>query len=382
MQQQSVLVGISGGVDSAVSAWLLQQQGYRVKGVFMRNWDDDGGAYCTAQQDFLDACKAAEHLGIELTTANFTTQYKEQVFAACLAMFKRGLTPNPDVWCNSYIKFGAFLDYAVDKADFIATGHYARLHRDANGIMHLLRAVDNAKDQSYFLHQLSQRQLARSLFPLGTWRKADVRHQAQALGLANHNRPDSTGICFIGERPFTSFLREYLPEQPGEMVDSQGKILGQHNGLAFYTLGQRKGLGIGGSKDGSDKPWYVAGKDIEHNRLVVVQGDDHPFLYHSEALVEQMHWIGGNTAVQTFVEKKLFATIRYRQLPQACSISLEQVGNADALRVRFREPQKAVTPGQFAVFYLGEECLGGGILGLAPGFYGLQPMHPTLSNGF
>jgi len=362
---QTVIVGLSGGVDSAVSAWLLQQQGYRVSAVFMRNWDDDGGKYCTAQQDFLDACQVAEHLGIELAVANFTAEYKEKVFSQCLKLLKQGMTPNPDVWCNSQIKFGAFLDYVADRADLIATGHYARLRRDGDGVTHLLRARDERKDQSYFLHQLNQHQLSHCLFPLGEWHKTDVRAKAMEIGLSNFNRPDSTGICFIGERPFAEFLREHLPEEQGEMVDPQGKVVGQHQGLAFYTLGQRKGLGIGGSKNGNGEAWYVAGKDLERNQLVVVQGEDHPLLYGREVRVCPMHWINEKMDRKNLARDKVFATIRYRQAPMTCSAVFEEWDEESAacvLGVRFAEPQKAVTPGQFAVLYQGDECVGGGVI--------------------
>ena len=359
---KSVVVGLSGGVDSAVSAWLLQQQGYDVRAFFMRNWDDDGSPYCTAGQDFIDACGVAEFLGIPISVANFTREYKERVFNQCLELLKRGLTPNPDVWCNSQIKFGAFLDFIGDSADYVATGHYARVEREANSqaLTRLFRAVDATKDQSYFLHQLNQDQLGRCLFPLGTWHKSQVREKAQAIGLPNYNRPDSTGICFIGERPYADFLQEFLPKRPGDIVNPDGQVLGTHQGLYYYTLGQRKGLGIGGSRDGNGGAWYVAAKDNARNRLIVVQGEDHPLLYNDGLIIQSMHWIDDCFDRQKLVRAKAFATIRYRQQPQPCCVECKQEDGS--VELLFSEPQKAITPGQFAVIYVEDECVGGGMI--------------------
>lgn len=354
---QRVIVGLSGGVDSAVAALLMQQQGYAVEGLFMDNWEDEEDeTYCTAAQDFQDARQVCETLGIPLHKVSFAAEYRQRVFSYFLDEYAAGRTPNPDVLCNSEIKFKAFLDYALRLgADRIATGHYARSLSDAGGTR-LLKAHDVAKDQSYFLHAVPQAALARVLFPLGEIQKRDVRALAQAAGFANHAKKDSTGICFIGERRFAEFLARYLPAKPGEIRSLEGELLGIHQGLMYYTLGQRQGLGIGGRRDADDSPWYVANKDLQRNILVVVQGHDHPALLQDQLIATQLHWIGGHPPANEF---DCMAKSRYRQADQSCHIRVLEDQNCE---VGFDQPQRAMTPGQYAVFYLGDECLGGGVI--------------------
>ncbi len=297
MSRKRVVVGMSGGVDSSVAAWLLKQQGYDVVGLFMKNWeDDDDDEYCSTRQDLIDAAAAADVIGIELEAVNFAAEYKDRVFAEFLREYSAGRTPNPDVLCNAEIKFKAFLDHAIKLgAEHIATGHYARV-REREGQFELLRGVDPGKDQSYFLHRLNQAQLARTLFPVGDLLKPRVREIAREIGLPNAAKRDSTGICFIGERPFREFLNRYLPMQPGPIRDESGGVVGEHVGLAFYTLGQRKGIGLGGRRDGSGEPWFVARKDMESNTLWVVQGHDHPWLMSDRLTAIDAAWVSGRAA--------------------------------------------------------------------------------------
>ncbi|MBI5659677.1 MAG: tRNA 2-thiouridine(34) synthase MnmA [Nitrosomonadales bacterium] len=352
-----VVVGMSGGVDSSVSALLLKQRGCEVTGLFMKNWeDDDDDEYCSSREDLIDAVSAADVIGIPIEAVNFAKEYKERVFGYFLREYEAGRTPNPDILCNSEIKFKAFLDHATRLgADAIAMGHYARV-RERDGLFQLLKADDASKDQSYFLHRLNQAQLSGAMFPLGELLKTEVREIARKHGLANHAKRDSTGICFIGERPFREFLNRYLPTQPGDMVTHEGKRIGQHQGLAFYTLGQRQGLGIGGAKESSGEPWYVAGKDTGNNRLIVVQGHGHPALLRPSLDAVDLHWISGRAPDTA---RDYGATIRYRQHDAACRIAAL---SGDTAAFDFREPQWAVTPGQSAVVYDGEICLGGGII--------------------
>lgn len=353
-----VVVGLSGGVDSAVAAYLLKQQGYDVLGVFMKNWDDDDNTdQCTARQDFLDVLAVADVLGIEVEAVNFAAEYKERVFGYFLREYQAGRTPNPDILCNSEIKFKAFLEDAIKRgADYIATGHYVGRGEDANGQATLLRGLDTNKDQSYFLCRLSQAQIQPALFPLSELPKPEVRAIAQKIKLPNAAKKDSTGICFIGERNFREFLERYLPRQPGDMRTPEGKIVGQHLGLMYYTLGQRQGLGIGGQKNASEEPWFVAGKDMASNTLTVVQGHDHPLLLRSELLAQDLSWVSGN---MPDLNRAYTAKTRYRQQDAACALSLTDDGQ---LRVAFNTPQWAVTPGQSVVIYDGRVCLGGGII--------------------
>ncbi|MDP1926531.1 MAG: tRNA 2-thiouridine(34) synthase MnmA [Thiobacillus sp.] len=353
-----VVVGMSGGVDSAVAAYLLKQQGYDVLGVFMKNWDDDDNTeQCTARQDFLDVLAVADVLGIEVEAVNFAAEYKERVFSYFLAEYQAGRTPNPDVLCNAEIKFKAFLDDAIARgAEFIATGHYVGKGQDAAGRATLLRAADSNKDQSYFLYRLSQAQVQPALFPLAHLPKPEVRKIATQIGLPNAAKKDSTGICFIGERNFREFLERYLPRDPGEMRTPEGKCVGQHQGLMYYTLGQRQGLGIGGQKDGNDDPWFVASKDMDSNTLIVVQGHEHPLLKRSSLGAAQLNWISG---VAPDPERAYTAKTRYRQTDAACHITTLA---DDTLELAFDTPQWAVTPGQSVVLYEGEVCLGGGII--------------------
>ena len=354
---QRVVVGMSGGVDSSVAALLLKQQGYTVEGLFMDNWEDgEDETYCTAAQDFQDARQVCETLSIPLHKVNFAAEYRERVFRHFLDGYRSGCTPNPDVLCNSEIKFKAFLDYALRLgAQRIATGHYARTIAEGAEVK-LLKARDRAKDQSYFLHAVPKAALARSLFPLGGLLKSEVRRLALDAGFVNHAKKDSTGICFVGERRFTEFLGKYLPAQPGDIETAEGAKLGTHQGLMYYTLGQREGIGIGGRRDADAAPWYVADKDLERNALVVVQGHDHPRLMQAALTATDLRWVAGaapsaplHCAIKT----------RYRQTDQPCMLErLEQ----DRGYVRFDSPQRAVTPGQYAVFYTGEECLGGGVI--------------------
>jgi tRNA-specific 2-thiouridylase len=346
-----IVVGISGGVDSSVTALLLKRAGHDVLGLFMKNWEEDDTAeHCSAAEDLKAASAACERIGIELRTVNFATEYWDHVFENFLAEHRAGRTPNPDVLCNSEIKFKSFLEHALSfGADHIATGHYARIE-ESDGEFHLLKGLDPGKDQSYFLHAVGQAELARSLFPIGALPKTEVRRLAQEAGLANHDRKDSTGICFIGERDIKSFLARYLPHEPGEMRTPEGEIKGRHDGVMYYTIGQRQGLGIGGPGE----PWYVVGKDLARNVLYVAQGENHPALYSTGLTASTMHWVTGQAPVKT----RLSAKTRYRQADQACTLTLMD----DRVRVDFDVPQRAVTPGQSVVFYDGERCLGGGTI--------------------
>ncbi len=347
---ERVVVGLSGGVDSSVAALLLKRQGYEVVGVFMRNWEDD--AECPARQDFLDVLAVAEVIGIEVEAVNFAREYKERVFSYFLREYQAGRTPNPDVLCNAEIKFKAFLDYALSLgASRIATGHYAALW-ERDGRHQLLKARDTSKDQTYFLYRLNQAQLARSLFPLGGLLKSEVRAIAREAGLPTHAKKDSTGICFIGERDFREFLARYLPKQPGDIETPDGRRVGRHQGLMYYTIGQRQGLGIGGAGE----PWYVAGKDLERNVLIVVQGHDHPLLLRDRLEAADLSWIAG---APPDPDALYAAKTRYRQQEAPCRI--ESLAS-DRLTLRFETPQWAVTPGQSVVLYDGEVCLGGGII--------------------
>ena len=366
MAKKRVVIGMSGGVDSSVSAWLLKEQGYDVVGLFMKNWeDDDDSEYCSARQDWIDAASVADVVGVDIEAVNFASEYKDRVFAEFLREYQAGRTPNPDVLCNAEIKFKAFLDHAMKLgADLIATGHYARVRRvetgpDA-GRFQLLKALDASKDQSYFLHRLNQAQLSKTLFPLGEIPKTEVRKIAEKIGLPNAKKKDSTGICFIGERPFREFLNRYLSYRPGPMKTPDGTVVGEHVGLSFYTLGQRKGIGLGGMKayqnaQGSSDAWYVAKKDIENNTLYVAQGHDHPWLLSSSLSADQASWIAGHTPVT----RELSAKTRYRQADVPCTLA---DSHDQHFTLHFPNPQWAVTPGQSAVLYDGEVCVGGGII--------------------
>ncbi|HEY6897170.1 MAG TPA: tRNA 2-thiouridine(34) synthase MnmA [Rhodocyclaceae bacterium] len=354
----TVVVGLSGGVDSSVAALLLKQAGWKVIGLFMKNWeDDDDEEYCSSRQDLIDAVAAADTIGIDMEVVNFSAEYKDRVFAEFLREYQAGRTPNPDVLCNSEIKFKAFLDHAVRLgADRIATGHYAQV-REFQGEFQLLKAEDGNKDQSYFLYRLNQTQLAKALFPVGHLYKRDVRKLAEEAGLANHAKKDSTGICFIGERPFREFLQRYLPMQPGEIRDlDSDKLMGSHQGLMYHTLGQRDGLGIGGVKGAAELPWYVARKDMEKNVLYVVQGHDHPALLRDRLSAANLSWVSGRMPHTHWVYA---AKTRYRQPDAACDI--EAVDDARC-EVAFAAPQWAVTPGQSVVVYESRVCLGGGVI--------------------
>jgi len=359
-----VVVGMSGGVDSSVAAWVLKQQGYEVIGLFMKNWEDeDDSEYCSTRQDWLDAASVADQIGVDIEAVNFASEYKDRVFSEFLKEYAAGRTPNPDVMCNAEIKFKAFLDHAVSLgAQCIATGHYAQVRHDPkSGLVQLLKAVDETKDQSYFLHRLNQAQLSKSLFPLGQLRKTQVREMAHALNLTNAAKKDSTGICFIGERPFREFLNRYLPTDPGQILTDTGVEVGQHHGLAFYTLGQRKGLGIGGVKgyqnlDGTGATWYVGRKDLSNNILYVVAEHDHPWLLTQKLIAEQPSWVAGRTPA---CMHKISAKVRYRQNDVVAQL---QEAESERFSVIFTQSQWAVTPGQSAVLYDGEICLGGGII--------------------
>jgi len=362
-KKQRVVVGLSGGVDSAVSAHLLKQQGHEVIGIFMKNWeDDDDSEYCSTRQDFLDAASVADVLGIEIEHVNFAADYKDRVFAEFLREYQAGRTPNPDVLCNAEIKFKAFLDHAMRLgAEKIATGHYARV-REHDGRFELLKGLDPLKDQSYFLHRLNQAQLSKTWFPVGELPKTEVRRIAAEIALPNAAKKDSTGICFIGERPFREFLNRYLSNQPGPIKDDRGRVIGEHVGLSFYTLGQRKGIGIGGLKDkgamkgGSEHaPWFVARKDMAANTLYAVQGHDHPWLQSHALTADDASWVAGEPPEPGAMAAKT----RYRQADAACALD---GGSAAAFSLNFGAAQWAVTPGQSAVLYDGEVCLGGGVI--------------------
>jgi len=353
MASPLVILGMSGGVDSSVAAHLLLEQGYRVEGLFMVNWEEDEDGYCTAAADYQDARKVAENLGITLHKVNFAKQYRERVFQYFLDEYRGGRTPNPDVLCNREIKFGAYFDYAMRLgADFIATGHYARVEHSPR--VRLLKGVDSSKDQSYFLAAVSQTALEKTLFPIGALPKSEVRRIAKSLALPVHDKKDSTGICFIGERPFEEFLSKYLPAQPGIIETFDGEIIGKHRGLMFYTLGQRQGLGIGGTRNHAEAPWYVVDKDLSRNVLIVGQGANHPALFSDSLCASSLHWIADGSRGSTF---RCTAKVRYRQADQPCRVELSPDGNAE---VTFDQAQRAVTPGQFVVFYSGDECLGSG----------------------
>jgi tRNA-specific 2-thiouridylase len=357
MSRKRVAVGMSGGVDSSVAALLLKQQGYDVIGLFMKNWeDDDTDEYCSSRQDLIDAASVADIIGIPLEAVNFSAEYKERVFTHFLAEYKAGRTPNPDVLCNAEIKFKAFLDHAVGLgADFIATGHYAQV-RQIDGTFQLLKAEDGTKDQSYFLYRLTQSQLCKTMFPLGTLYKRDVRKIAMEYRLPNFAKKDSTGICFIGERPFRQFLNRYLPDEPGEIRTPDGMIVGRHHGLMYYTIGQRQGLGIGGTREGDGAPWFVSGKDMPANVLTVVQGHDHPDLYRSSVTATDLTWISGKIPRCNWVYA---SKTRYRQPDAPCAISRIDDGEC---AIEFAQPQWAVTPGQSVVVYESKVCLGGGVI--------------------
>jgi tRNA-uridine 2-sulfurtransferase len=362
--RKKIIVGMSGGVDSSVAALLLKRAGNEVIGLFMKNWeDDDDDRYCSTRQDLIDCAAVADVIGIELEAVNFAAEYKERVFRSFLAEYQGGRTPNPDVLCNAEIKFKAFLDHALALgAGRIATGHYAgvRAVREGEnaGRYELLKAADRSKDQSYFLHRLSQAQLASVVFPLAQLQKTEVRRIAKEAGLPVHAKKDSTGICFIGERPFREFLNRYLPHEPGAIRTSEGRVIGGHVGLAFYTIGQRKGMGVGGVKGGGaeGEAWYVAGKDMEKNELIVVNGHDHPLLQKDRLRAADLSWVSGSApdAAAAYAAKT-----RYRQTDAPCRISFL---DRDTCEFRFDQPQWALTPGQSAVLYQGEVCLGGGVI--------------------
>jgi len=376
MSKQRVVVGLSGGVDSAVTAHLLKSQGHEVIGIFMKNWeDDDDSEYCSSNIDFVDAAAVADVIGIEIEHVNFAAEYKDRVFAEFLREYQAGRTPNPDILCNAEIKFKAFLDHAMRLgAEKIATGHYARVRQNpANGLFELLKGLDPSKDQSYFLHRLNQAQLSRTLFPVGELHKTQVRQIALDMGLPNAKKKDSTGICFIGERPFREFLNRYIQKEPGPIRDGTGRAdsrgfgreLGQHQGLSFYTLGQRQGLGIGGIKakgaqkgGGEHAPWFVARKDMQRNTLWVVQGHDHPWLQSHGLTAQDASWIAGAPPAKT----EMAAKTRYRQSDAPCHVDS---ASPQAFALTFPEAQWAVTPGQSAVLYDGDVCLGGGVIASA-----------------
>lgn len=386
IRPQRVVVGLSGGVDSAVTAWLLKQQGHEVIGIFMKNWeDDDDSEFCSSRQDFLDAASVADVIGIEIEHVNFAADYKDRVFAEFLREYQAGRTPNPDVLCNAEIKFKAFLDHAMRLgAEKIATGHYARVRGVADASFEggqrfeLLKGLDPLKDQSYFLHRLNQAQLSKTMFPVGELPKTEVRRIADEIKLPNARKKDSTGICFIGERPFREFLNRYLANEPGPIRDDKGRKLGEHVGLSFYTLGQRKGIGIGGVKPekgasrgtagerlperggGDHEPWFVARKDLENNTLYVVQGHEHPWLQQHTLVADDLSWVDGRGP--QVGAQPMGAKTRYRQADAPCEVTGV---DAKSLQLSFAQAQWAVTPGQSAVLYQGDVCLGGGVIASA-----------------
>jgi len=359
-KQEKIIVGMSGGVDSSVSAYLLLQQGYRVEGLFMKNWEeDDTEEYCSASEDLADAQQVCDRLDIPLHTVNFSGEYWDNVFEYFLHEYRIGRTPNPDIMCNREIKFKAFLDHAqMLGAKRIATGHYVRT-RQRNGRVELLRGLDANKDQSYFLYALNQHQLAHALFPVGELDKSEVRDIARQQQFVVHAKKDSTGICFIGERKFRDFLQRFIPAQPGKIVSIDGAELGEHSGLMYYTIGQRQGLGIGGTEEGSDEPWYVVAKGLDKNQLIVAQGLDNSSLYHARCHITDLHWISQSVDDVPFA---CTAKSRYRQQDNDCRITALDHSNAS---VEFNTPQRAMTPGQALVFYTGEQCLGGGTIEVA-----------------
>ena len=349
MNKNKVLVGMSGGVDSSVSAFILKKEGYEVHGLFMKNWDDDDGSpYCSIKEDFMDAAFVADQLEIPLFEVNFAKEYKEKVFSYFLEELKKGRTPNPDILCNKEIKFKKFYDYSLSKGyDYIATGHYAKTNEDK-----LYKAMDTNKDQTYFLHAIDKEVLRRTLFPIGSMDKEQVRQIARENSLITSDKKDSTGICFIGERPFPDFISNYVSEKIGKIVDENGNELGEHKGLQYYTLGQRQGIGIGGQKGNNNEPWYVAGKDMDTNTLMVVQGNDNPLLFSRELITRNLYLLNED------IEQKFngAAKVRYRQEDQKCEIEILE----GKMQIRFEKPQRAVTPGQSVVIYKNNECLGGG----------------------
>ena len=357
-----VVVGMSGGVDSSVTALLLKEQGYDVVGIFMKNWDDtDDSGFCSSTEDYKDVALVADQLGIPYYSVNFEKEYWDKVFSYFLDEYKKGRTPNPDVMCNKEIKFKAFLDYAMDLgADYVATGHYARISRDEDGQVHLLRGVDDSKDQSYFLNQLSQEQLSKTMFPLGELQKDRVREIAAEANLATAKKKDSTGICFIGEKDFKEFLMNFLPAQKGEMRTFDGDVMGEHDGLMYYTIGQRRGLGIGGSKDGTDDPWFVIGKDLEENVLYVGQGYENDHLYATSLEASDFHFTNDEEKPAVLKTKAQF---RYRQ--KAVDVTVHFDESRTKAKIVFDEPARAVTPGQAIVLYDGDECIGGGTIDAA-----------------
>ncbi|MSQ19877.1 MAG: tRNA 2-thiouridine(34) synthase MnmA [Betaproteobacteria bacterium] len=354
---ERIVVGMSGGVDSAVAALILKRAGYDVVGLFMKNWeDDDDDEYCSTREDLVDVAAVADILGIELEVVNFAAEYKDRVFSEFLREYAAGRTPNPDVLCNAEIKFKAFLYHAVSLgAERIATGHYARVQK-MDDRFELLKACDATKDQSYFLHRLNQAQLSRVLFPLGELNKVDVRSMAKEALLPVHAKKDSTGICFIGERPFREFLNRYLAHQPGHMRTPEGDVVGEHIGLMFYTIGQRKGIGLGGTRDGDGNPWYVAAKEMAKNELIVVQGHDHPMLLSERVVAQDLAWVAGTPPAAA---SRYAAKTRYRQGGAPCSVTAI---DASVCALAFERPQWAVTPGQSMVLYSGDVCLGGGVI--------------------
>jgi len=355
---KNIIVGMSGGVDSSVTALTLLEQGHKVTGLFMKNWEeDDGTEQCTAMEDLADAQQVCDTLGIELKTVNFAAEYWDEVFEVFLSEFKLGRTPNPDILCNKHVKFKAFLNYAIEDlgAEYIATGHYARVGFQ-KGSYQLLKGLDPNKEQSYFLYTLGQKALSKTLFPIGEMMKPELRALAKKAGFDNYQKKDSTGICFIGERKFKEFLQRYLPTQAGEMRTPEGQYIGQHHGLMYYTLGQRQGLGIGGVKNAPDEPWYVLEKELDNNILIVGQGHYHPLMLHNSLEAGQLDWCD-NQPLSKAIHCR--AKTRYRQQDQACYLEPLENGHC---RATFEESQRAITPGQSVVFYDGDICLGGGVI--------------------